>query len=194
MSEYITTYTGRRFHYDNINADSIHIEDVLRALPRINRFVGHSSRRYSVGEHTYIGLVMAEKLGYTPLQKLQWFIHDFTEAYVGDCNSPLKKLLPKFVEIEAQVEQAILDHLGLKPLTEEEFKLVKRIDMTMLVLEMRDLTLHTHEDFVNDYTYTDILFDDDFVISQNPVDDNDLTNILTALFNYLMEEVKNEEV
>lgn len=189
----LVTYTGRHFDFNNIAKDSIYIPDILHALSFINRFIGHSSRPYSVGEHTFFGLLMAEKLGYTPLQQLHWFIHDFTEAYVGDCPSPLKALLPKFSEIEAEVEIAILDYLGLKPLTEDEHYMVKRIDMTMLVLEMRDLTLHDYTNFIDHHTYIDILKDDDFKIGQKEFGKS-LPNILEMLFNNLLEEIKNEEV
>lgn len=187
---YITTYTGRKFYYDNITKENIHIPDILHSLPRINRFTGHSKRRYSVGEHTFLGLVMAEKLGYTALERFHWFIHDFTEAYVNDVPAPLKAFLPEFIKIEAQVEQAILDYFGLQPLTEEQFAKVKRIDMTMLVLEMRDLTQNNHEEFMDYRTYPEFLDDDDFKIGLQPLDDDLLTEILTRLFDSLIAELE----
>jgi uncharacterized protein len=187
----LVTYTGKHFDFHNITKELIYFPDIFHSLPKLNRFVGHSIRPYSVGEHTFIGLMMAEKMGYTPLQKLHWFIHDFTEAYVGDCPAPLKKLIPQFSEYEEKVENAILERLGLKPLTDEELHLVKRIDFTMLVLEMRDLTLHDWENFIDDYTYLEVLNDDDFKISQQPFDTNELARILEHLFNNLMEEVAN---
>lgn len=186
---YILTGTGRKFYYDNISKDNVYIPDVLHALPRINRFTGHSKRRYSVGEHTFLGLVMAEQLGYTALERFLWFIHDFTEAYVNDCPAPLKRLLPEFIAIEAEVEKAILDYFGLPELTEEQFSKVKRIDMTMLVIEMRDLTLHEHESFIDHHTYLEMLEDDAFKLGLNPPDDANLTRILTHLYNDLIKEL-----
>lgn len=183
----LVTYTGRTFDFNNITKDSIHIPDVLHSLPRINRFIGHSSRPYSVGEHTYLGLIIAERFNYTPLQKLQWFIHDFTEAYIGDCPTPLKRILSKFGEIEELVELAILEHLGLEPLTDEEYRLVKRIDATMLVVEMRDLTHHEWRNFINDYTYDEILEDEYFKLNVNAVDDKVMADILEDIFHELME-------
>lgn len=190
----LVTYTGRIFNYDNITKEDIHIPDILHSLPRINRFIGHSSRPYSVGEHTFLGLIMAEKLQLTPIQRLHWFKHDFTEAYVGDCPTPLKKLIPKFKEIEKEVESAIEKYLGLPPMTEEEKLLVKRIDNTMLVLEMRDLTLHDYNAYVNKFTYLEMLDDDDFNISGRPLDDRVLANVLEKLYNNLMEEIEIEEI
>lgn len=191
----LVTYTGRPFDYDNITKDSIYVKDILHSLPRINRFIGHSSRPYSVGEHTFLGLVMAEKLGLSPLQRLYWFIHDFTEAYVGDCPTPLKRRMPLFSEIEAQVENAIREHIGLEPMTEEDLLLVKRIDNTMLVLEMRDLTLHNYENFINELTYTEFLVDDDFKIDILQPSDIDLSEILNTLYKTLINEIGlSEEV
>lgn len=189
MLQLLVTYTGKRFDYKNIKPDNIHVPDILHSLSLINRFIGHSCRPYSVAEHTYLGLVMAEKLGYTPLQQLHWLIHDFTEAYVGDCPTPLKKLLPKFYEIEKEVELAILKHFGLQELTDEEFYLVKRIDITMLVLEMRDLTLHDHREYLDHHTYISILSDDDFKINKT-ITPTDLPSILESLLNNLLEETK----
>jgi len=134
---------------------------------------------------------MAEKLGYSALDKFLWFIHDFTEAYVNDCPAPLKRLLPEFITIEAEVEQAILDYFGLEPLTDEQYQKVKRIDMTMLVVEMRDLTLHNHEEFIDAHTYLEMLDDDDFKLSLVPMDDNVLTNLLSSLFQELVKDLKS---
>lgn len=187
----LVTNTGRKFDFNNITKDSIHIPDILHALPHLNRFVGHSKRAYSVGEHTLNGYMLANQLGYTPLQKLYWFIHDFTEAYVGDCPTPLKVLLPKFAEIEAEVEMAILEKLELPELSEDDYKLVKAIDLTMLVIEMRDLTLHNHDDFINDLVYDDLA--NTFNISENNQDTKHIESMLTQAFDKLIKEVKGED-
>jgi len=185
----LVTNTGRNFDYLNIKKDSIHIPDILHSLPNINRFLGHSIRPYSVGEHTYLGLKLAEKLGYTTLQKLHWFKHDFTEAYVGDCPTPLKKLLKEFSAIEHAVERAIEEHLLLEPLTEEDELMVKRIDNTMLVLEMRDLTLHDYSQFINELTYTNVIFDPSFSINKERCKyGNDINSLLVEAFEDLMAE------
>ena len=188
----LKTYTGRIFDFNNITKDSIYIPDVLHALPSLNRFLGHSSRPYSVGEHTLRGHLMCAELGFTPKQALYWFIHDFTEAYVGDCPTPLKKLLPNFKDYEAQVEQAVLEHLGIEIPTEEEYALVKRIDATMLVLEMRDLTLHDYENFINEDVYLDVLDDMRHKIHDEIYDTEDIKHSLIDTFNNLMKLVKGD--
>lgn len=153
----LVTYTGKLIDYDNITKDDICLEDIAHALVKINRFNGHSSRAYTVAEHSIRCLQMAIILGYTNRQKLLVFIHDFTEAYVGDCPAPLKRKLNRFVEIEADVERAIYEHFNIEPPTEEEYRLIKKIDLTMLAIEMRDLTLHKYENFINENTYSEVI-------------------------------------
>lgn len=153
----IVTYTGKYFDFLNIKQESIDTEDIIHALTHINRFVGHAVRSYSVAEHTFYGLLLANVVGFSAREKLYWLIHDFTEAYVGDCPSPLKKLLPEYQTIESEVARAIITHLGLNEATEEEMEMVHRMDKTMLILEMRDLTLHDHAKHLNDDVFKECL-------------------------------------
>ena len=188
----LTTYTGKHFDYNDITPESIDVLDITHALPRINRFIGHSSRAYSVAEHTFCCYVMADVLGYTTRQKLLTLIHDFPEAYTGDCPTPLKVLLPQFKEIEEKVENALYAHLNIEPPTEEEHLLVKRIDITMLAIEMRDLTLHNHMDYVGDLTYINILSNSLFTISEQGFTEVELQEHVLNLFNKLLSEYREE--
>lgn len=185
----LVTYTGKVFDYNNITKDSICVKDVIHSISKLNRFVGHSSRAYSVGEHTLWCTLMAHKMGYTTRQILLTLIHDFEEAYTGDCPTPLKDLLPEFRVIAKQVENAIYEHLEIDPPTEEEHALVKRIDATMLVVEMRDMTLHQYDEFIDEHTYMEIVDDKDFSLV-NGVPNIELT--LTALFNIMIDKYREE--
>lgn len=189
----LVTYTGREFHFNNITKESINIEDIFLSLPRINRFIGHSSRAYSVGEHTLFCYKMANMLGYSTRERLLTFIHDFTEAYVGDVASPLKRLLPDFEKIEKEVELAICDYIGIEPPTEEEYIKVKRIDLTMLAVEMRDLTLHDYTNFIGEYTYLEMLDEDCFNLKEINFDENTIRTFLRTLFNDLMEDIRRDK-
>ncbi len=59
----LVTYRGTKFNYENPTPEMIDVFDILRSLPRLNRFVGHSKRAYSVGEHSLLCYQMADKLG-----------------------------------------------------------------------------------------------------------------------------------
>ena len=188
----LVTYTGKQIDYNNITKEMIDIRDIIHTLPRLNRFVGHSSRAYSVGEHTIYCFLMSQKLGYTIREQFLTFIHDMTETYVGDCPTPLKRLLPNFEGIESNIEKAICDYFEIEPPTEEEHKKVKRIDTTMLVIEMRDLTLHEHKNFINDSVYEEILNDKYFELSKNNVPETLIAGMLQSNFNNLINLVKSK--
>lgn len=189
----LVTHTGIEFNYLNPTKEMVNIEDIIQSLPRLNRFVGHSKRPYSVGEHLLHCFVMAKELGYTEREQLLTFIHDFTEAYVGDCPAPLKNLIPDFSEIESQVEKAIYEHIGIEPPTEEEHYKIKRVDLTMLVLEMRDLTEHKWENFINDYTYSEVLENDYFTLDTEPVSEDRVRKTLKEVYNHLISKVKEDD-
>lgn len=174
--------------YHNLKKEDFDILDISMSLSKLNRFVGHSKRAYSVAEHTLHGLHMAIKLGFTPLQQLHWLIHDFTEAYVGDCPSPLKALLPEYQAIEKKVAEAILDFVGIEPLTKEEEHLVHRIDRTMLMLEMRDLTHHNHHLYLDDdRIYHEILEEKDFRLDLHGYEMEQASMTLQLCFDKLLK-------
>lgn len=189
----ILTYTGKMFDYNNIDVNSIDLEDIFHSLTRINRFNGHSIRPYSVAEHSIYCYLMADKLGYSTKQLLQVLMHDFTEAYVGDCPSPLKKLLPQFTVIEKNVEKAILQKFSLPTPSEEEYELIKRVDMTMLLIEMRDLTLHDYSALIDGSIEESMLNDKEFVLKKKKEDEKDLYKTLSLIFDYLINKYRKEE-
>jgi len=84
MESWLQTYTGRKFDPFNPTIEDIHIEDIAHALSQICRFGGHSTRFYSVAEHSLIVSYFCENY---PLEGL---LHDATEAYIGDMIRPLK--------------------------------------------------------------------------------------------------------
>lgn len=136
---------------------------------------------------------MADKLGYSAREQMLVFIHDFTEAYVGDCPSPLKNLLPNFSEIEEKVEHVICEHLNILPPTPEEFVKIKKIDMTMLVIEMKQLTHHDWEKFNGYDICHDLVDDPDFDLSYQATEER-LISILHECYDIILERVTEEGV
>lgn len=191
----LVTYKGTEFDYINPTKEMIDIDDILRSLPRLNRFVGHSKRAYSVGEHTLMCFIMSRLMGYTLREQLLVFLHDFTEAYVNDCPAPLKKLIPEFSVIEERVEKAIYEYVGIEPPTEEEYVKIKRIDLSMLVIEMRDLTVHEWESFINEYTYTEVLDAEELNldgVEDSFLEEEELRQVLHFIYNKLTKEAREE--
>lgn len=185
----ILTHRGSTFDYLKPTVESIDIKDIIISLIRINRFLGHTSRAYNVAEHSFFCLAMAQKMGYSKREQLLVFIHDFTEAYMGDCPSPLKELLPEFSVLEAEIEQVICQAFDIEPPTEEEYIKIKKIDMTMLVIEMKRLTKHEWESLLVHDVFIECIEDEDFNLSEVPTEKL-MFDLLIELFEYLMSEKK----
>lgn len=191
----LVTYTGKKFDYNNITKDSVDVQDIAHSLSHLNRFVGHSSRPYSVAEHILWCLHMSQKLGQSTRMQLLTLIHDFEEAYTGDCPTPLKVLLPEFKVISKKVENAIYEHIGIEPPTEEEKHLIKQIDLTMLAIEMRDLTLHAYGEFLDEYTHYQFLDDPGFRLDCPMLDftPKSLSHNVQLAYYQLMLKLREEE-
>lgn len=102
------------------------IEDIAHGLAHVCRYAGQCDGFYSVAEHS---LLVADVTMEHPLEAL---LHDAAEAFMGDITRPLKQLLPEYKRIEAGVESAILERLGLDP---QMPKAVKAADLQVLAAE-----------------------------------------------------------
>ena len=90
MSQFITTFTGRKFHFDDITPGQICIEDIAHTLSMLCRFTGHVHQFYSVAQHS---LLVDKQIKGSPEVHLAALLHDAAEAYVNDLSSPLKNWL-----------------------------------------------------------------------------------------------------
>lgn len=104
----IKTYTGVYFNYVSMNPDTILIEDIAHALSNIPRWMGHTNIFYSVAQHCcwcHDNVISDDK-------KFESLMHDSTEAYLGDCPSPLKSLLPAYKQLENRLSLVIAEKFG----------------------------------------------------------------------------------
>jgi hypothetical protein len=133
----ITTRSGR--HVDLLApaemVSLIDIDDIAYALSKINRFNGHTTRLYSVAEHCLNGVAYC-----LPQHKLEFLLHDATEAYLGDAVGPIKgsHVFTEYRKLESSWWAAIAGRYGVR------FELPKEIhevDKRMLVTEQRDLMM-----------------------------------------------------
>ena len=107
-ASWIETASGKRFSFLEPDPDSIDIHDIAYALSNLCRYTGHCRSFYSVAEHSvYVASLLPSDL------RLSGLLHDAAEAYLGDVNSPLKRLLPDFKKIEHGVEEAIAKKFNL---------------------------------------------------------------------------------
>lgn len=124
---YIETYTGKLFHIENpVNID---IEDIAHSLSMQCRYTGHSSRFYSVAEHSVlVSYIVDSKFAKSAL------LHDASEAYISDISSPFKPLLENYKELEDRIMLSVADTFDLPP-NFHEADAVKLADVQALKLE-----------------------------------------------------------
>ena len=125
---WVQTYTGKQFFPLDPDVNSICIEDIAHSLGKICRFNGHTTRFYSVAEHS---VYVSRNVSY---ENAMWgLLHDASEAYLIDMPRPLKPVLDGYKEIETRVCECVAMKFGLSwPMPEE----IKRIDMSILHDEM----------------------------------------------------------
>lgn len=138
MSE-ILTYT--RVMFDPLNPDPalIRVRDIAHSLSMLCRANGHFTSFYSVGMHSLNCAAEAAARGHSVKVQLACLLHDASESYLADVTRPVKKELPRYLEIEKPLQDAIwLKFLG-ESLTEEETKQVFAIDDAVLWYEFVEL-------------------------------------------------------
>lgn len=128
---WIQTHTGKQFWPLDPNPDDISIIDIAVSLSRINRFTGHTTVPYSVGQHScYVCDIL-------PPEHKKWgLLHDAHEAYINDMTSPVKKYFPKYQEIETDLMKTVAKRFDLSwPVS----KAIVEADYAILATEKRDI-------------------------------------------------------
>lgn len=141
-----TQYLTYNREIDVLDPDSFvpTLRDVFRALPKINRFNGQTSRPYSVATHSIACTLVAENVCNItkPHLLLAILLHDAAEAYIGDIVRPIKyKFHPELHELEDKILHNIYLLLAfniedLQEIYSEEFQATLReIDTRMAATE-----------------------------------------------------------
>ncbi len=146
----IQLYSGGYIDLLSPRPEDIHLIDIAHGLSNLCRFTGHTSKFYSVAQHSVLVSLLIED----PDLQHAALLHDAAEAYLGDVSSPLKRLLPEYQLIEKRFEEAIAARFKF---TFDDLAKVKRADIRALATEKRDLLashrLDAHEwRFLNDKT------------------------------------------
>lgn len=130
----IRTFTGKLFDPIHPDPSLICIEDIAHALSLLNRFCGHTTVPYTVGQHCIYVSNMVED----PLLRLPALLHDASEAYLQDIPRPIKYLpmMAPYREAEKVLEACIAEKFHV------EFPwhpLIGISDRRMLVTEQQAL-------------------------------------------------------
>lgn len=128
---FIITRTGKHVNFVQTDPSQITIEDIAEGLSKECRFGGHCMGFYSVAQHSlHVSSILPPEL------RFEGLLHDATEAYMRDIPSPLKEILPDYVEREKALEAVIRRKFGLP---EKQSPAVKAADLIALATEKRDL-------------------------------------------------------
>lgn len=129
------------------------IDLIARALSNICRYNGHSSRYYSVAEHSVlISRLVPQELALAAL------LHDASEAYVGDMPTGLKRFLGvNFKDIEHKATEAVSRGYGVS-MEQLGSPIIKSFDKRILGDEAKVLMPHHEfwEHFVREHEPTGI--------------------------------------
>lgn len=112
-TDWIQTYTKKKFYPLEPETELICIEDIAHSLALQCRFVGHSKFFYSVAQHS----VVLARLWFDDQFALARYalLHDASEAYLSDLPHPLK-YLPEFDfyrAAEDRLQRMIYERFGL---------------------------------------------------------------------------------
>jgi uncharacterized protein len=130
-SNWIQTFSGKRFWPLEPSAADVDIHDIAHALSLICRFTGHVRRFYSVAQHA-----VAVSAIVSPQNALAGLLHDAAEAYLADVARPAKAGIPGLKDIELAIERAVFERFGLPWPPAPE---IKAADDRLLATERRDL-------------------------------------------------------
>jgi len=126
------------------------LDEIILALPNINRYNGHTRFPYSVAQHSIhcmqIG-VSNYKLN-EPHHKLYFLLHDAAETYLQDIIRPIKKFSTALNASYMEAEDKITERVMALVMTEEQHNdvftigfqyIAKEIDTRMAVTEIEAL-------------------------------------------------------
>ena len=132
-TDWIMTYTGRRFFPLAPRAEDVCIEDIAHALALTNRFNGHTRVPYSVAQHSVlVSCALGNEHG--PAAGLVGLLHDASEAYLCDIPRPVKRLIGDYAFHEMQVQACVYRAFGVA-LTDGLEASLKLADRRMLRTE-----------------------------------------------------------
>jgi len=120
-TNYIETFTGKKFWPLNPIIEDIDIIDIGHALSNKCRYTGHTKKFYSVAQHSV--LVSQHVPHHWALEAL---LHDACEAYLPDLAYPLRGSFGGFAEAEEKVHEAIAERFNLIFPWPREVKLIDR--------------------------------------------------------------------
>jgi 5'-deoxynucleotidase YfbR-like HD superfamily hydrolase len=174
---YIKTISGRSFYLDVDTISCIDVKDIAHALANVARFNGHTSRHYSVAEHSVLVLQILRQWNCLNFKSLMTgLLHDATEAYLPDLPTPFKAYMPEYQQKEValwgriakrfdlwenpnDVPHQEISEVVMGIVTAENLSrsLIKHADRTALFIEAQLLQPHGQSDLWPEHEFYGML-------------------------------------
>jgi len=140
--DWIQTYTGKKFCFENPTLQDISIVDIAHSLSNICRFNGHCKQFYSVAEHS----VYLSRQFEDPQLVMEALLDDAAEAYIGDMSRPLKNIneMSAYREIEKGIDYKIRVKFNL---ARERNQQIIDVDTRLLIMERNQIMSRPPDDW-----------------------------------------------
>lgn len=125
----IRTFSGRYLDLRNPKADQICLYDIAHGLKNEVRFAGQTLVRDTVLSHS---VRVFRHIEGSNKELRTALLHDATEAFIKDIPSPLKKLLPNYIEMEKRIWLVIAEKYDLYSELTVQIKEADAADLNMV--------------------------------------------------------------
>lgn len=127
IGNFMQTFSGGLYWPMDPRVEEVNILDIAHSLSMQCRYTGHTSKFYSVAEHSYhVSTIVAPHLA------LLGLLHDATEAYLTDVARPVKRHLANYKDIEQANWLVIARKFGLPAVMPKQ---IHDADAAMLAAE-----------------------------------------------------------
>lgn len=151
--------SGNIIDLANPKASQICREDISIDLSNLCRYSGGTIYFYSVAQHLPNCYRLASNVHkYNDIVARHVFLHDTAEAYLSDIPTPVKKMLPEYLNIEDSILKAIYEYFDISFPNDEERKIVNFIVQEILAYEIPKL-IPNLSSIIPDIKLTDTILD-----------------------------------
>lgn len=134
----------------NLRPKDVSLDTIELSLSRLYRFGGTTIVPYTVLDHTVIGTIVCEHLGFDENVCKSFLCHDLVEGVMGfDCPSPIKKICPALTALEHKINANLEKIYGFTHIPE-----AKQVDYLMQFWEAFYLTKGRGQLYNPDYWET----------------------------------------
>ena len=141
IKPYMWTYSGKNLYLRNPKPSDFDVTTIAVALGRICRFGAQSKVFYSVAQHSVLITELLQVLTLDKRLLRASLFHDGSEAFIGDCISPLK-YDKYFNKAYRPLEELFMNCIAKKfkfDFTENVKKIIKTCEKKIEMAEIRDL-------------------------------------------------------